>query len=228
MKSKYRHEIKFVISPEAATILKQRLDLLMTIDKNYATDDYRYYIRSLYFDTVDSDSYFEKIDGVLFRKKYRLRYYNQDPSFIILECKHKHDNMSLKEKIRIDHSTAVALANNESIDVNYEQGNLLHRFLLERIHAALIPSTIVDYYRLAYVYEPLNVRITFDDAMTSGNFSTDFFAKDYAGVPILKTNEVIMEMKFDEVIPEYIFKTVASIPSVRQAISKFVICRGLK
>ncbi|NLC47858.1 MAG: VTC domain-containing protein, partial [Tenericutes bacterium] len=75
---KYRHELKYKISNNAAEILKQKLSLIMSKDKNAYYKDGSYLISSLYFDDRESSSYYEKMDGVLYRKKYRIRIYNND------------------------------------------------------------------------------------------------------------------------------------------------------
>ena len=53
-------------------ILKQRLNMVMDIDKNSVNLDNTYYIRSLYFDDPSSSAYYEKLNGVLYRTKYRI------------------------------------------------------------------------------------------------------------------------------------------------------------
>ena len=73
---KYRHELKFKISNAAAEVLKQKLRLIMKTDNNAYYKDGSYLIKSLYFDDINSTSYYEKMDGVLYRKKYRIRIYN--------------------------------------------------------------------------------------------------------------------------------------------------------
>src|SRR5574344_1363769 len=72
---KYRHELKFKISNSAAEILKQKLSLILGKDRNAYYKDGSYLISSLYFDDRDSTSFYEKMDGVLYRKKYRIRIY---------------------------------------------------------------------------------------------------------------------------------------------------------
>jgi hypothetical protein len=56
---RYRHELKYIISKELATVLKERLKLVMEIDKNSKYKDNTYLIRSLYFDDVNSTAYYE-------------------------------------------------------------------------------------------------------------------------------------------------------------------------
>ena len=82
---KYRHELKYKISNAAAEVLKQKLALIMETDSNAYYEDGSYLIKSLYFDDLNSKSYYEKMDGVLYRKKYRIRIYNDDESFIRLK-----------------------------------------------------------------------------------------------------------------------------------------------
>ena len=93
---KYRHELKFKISNSAAEVLKQKLSLILGKDKNAYYEDGSYLIKSLYFDDRDSSSYYEKMDGVLYRKKYRIRMYNDVDTFIRLEKKMKHNNFTSK------------------------------------------------------------------------------------------------------------------------------------
>jgi len=113
-----RHELKFTLHKDAATILKQRLSLLLPFDNN-ANHNGEYYVRSLYFDTIDADAYFEKMDGVQTRRKYRIRFYNQNLDFIRLECKEKFDSMTLKRQARISLPYAQKIIANqiEALDV---------------------------------------------------------------------------------------------------------------
>ena len=63
-KVKYRHELKFILSPAYAEILKHRLAMIMSVDENSANEDNTYFIRSLYFDDCQDTAYYEKIDGI--------------------------------------------------------------------------------------------------------------------------------------------------------------------
>ena len=83
----FRNEWKHEITPADRLVLKQRLSLIMKPD-SHAVDGL-YHIRSLYFDDIHDTALYEKIDGVNQRDKYRLRYYNGDTSYIVLERKSK-------------------------------------------------------------------------------------------------------------------------------------------
>ena len=83
---KYRHELKYSISLADRLALAQRLRPLMQRDPH--TDETgRYTIRSVYFDNYKDKALREKLSGVQTREKFRIRYYNEDLSFITLEKK---------------------------------------------------------------------------------------------------------------------------------------------
>lgn len=223
---KYRHEVKYIISASQAEILKQQLHLIMDIDKNGDKNNHTYFIRSLYFDDPFSSSYYEKIDGILYRKKYRIRIYNMDEHFIRLECKYKHNNMTSKKQIRINKEIYQKLINGETNMVS--QDPFFNQFLVEMKTKRLIPSVIVDYQRLAFTYPISDVRITFDSHIKSGRYNYNLFETKTAFFPCLDDNLVVLEVKYNEVLPQHIATILKTIPSARQAISKFALCREVK
>ena len=92
---KYRHELKYSISLADRLALAQRLRPLMQRDPH--TDETgRYTIRSVYFDNYKDKALREKLNGVQTREKFRIRYYNDDLSFITLEKKIKHNDLCKK------------------------------------------------------------------------------------------------------------------------------------
>lgn len=225
---KYRNELKFIINKDVAEILKYNLSLLMDVDQNSKNTDNTYLIRSLYFDDDDSTAYYEKLDGVEFRKKYRIRIYNFDDDFIRLECKYKHDNKTSKDQMLIDKNICSKIIEGKLDNFNIEEDSLLSRFILDSKIKPLMPSVIVDYTRLAYTYHVSEVRITFDFNVKSGLYNYNLFDKDATTYDVLDNNEVILEVKFNEVLPEAIAIILTTIPMFRQAFSKFAACRSIK
>ena len=225
---KYRNELKFVIKSSDAEILKHNLSLLMTVDVNSKNDDNTYLIRSLYFDDIDSTAYYEKLDGVEFRKKYRIRIYNFDDSFIRLECKHKHDNKTSKDQMLIDKNICSKIIEGKVDDLKIDDNSLLARFILECKLKKFKPSIIVDYKRLAYTYPVSDVRVTFDSNIKSGLYNYNLFDETATTYSVIDDNEVVLEVKFNEFLPEAIAIILTTVPSVRQAFSKFAACRSIK
>ena len=225
---KYRNELKFIINATDAEILKQRLSLLMNTDSNSINDDNTYLIRSLYFDDVNQTAYYEKIDGVEFRKKYRIRMYNNDDKFIRLECKYKHDNKTSKDQMLIDKDICSKIIEGSLDDFDLDDNNLLTKFILDHKLNHLEPSIIVDYKRLAFIYHVSDVRITFDSKIKSGLYNYNLFDEDATTYSVINDNETVLEVKFNEVLPEAIAIILATVPTFRQAFSKFAVCRSIK
>lgn len=225
---KYRNEIKFIINVSDAEILKQRLSLLMNLDVNSKNKDNTYLIRSLYFDDLDSNAYYEKIDGVEFRKKYRIRFYNFDDNFIRLECKYKHDNMTSKDQMLIDKNICSKIIEGQLEDVDLNKESLLRKFVLDHKLKYLKPSIIVDYKRLAFTYPVSDVRVTFDSQIKSGLYNYNMFDKDATTFSVIEDGQMVLEVKFNEILPEPIAIILSTVPSFRQAFSKFATCRSIK
>lgn len=226
-KYKYRHELKFKISNSAAEVLKHKLSLILEKDKNAYYKDGSYKIKSLYFDDLDSTSYYEKLDGVLYRKKYRIRIYNDDDSFIRLEKKMKHDMMTAKEQMLISKEIYSKILNGNTNEITNAEG-LLKEFLNDYNMRSLIPSVIVEYNRTTFVYPVSDVRITFDANIKSGMYNYDLFDKECTLFDVNEKGKQVLEVKFNEILPLHIANILGDIPSCREAVSKFAICRSIK
>lgn len=225
---KYRNEIKFIISKTMAEVLKQRLSLIMSVDNNSYNSDNSYLIRSLYFDNENSDAYYEKMDGVEYRKKYRIRIYNFDDKFIRLECKYKHNNMTSKDQILFDKELCSKIINGKIDEIDLTKDNLLRQFALDYRLNRLNPSIIVDYNRVAFTYHVSDVRITFDSQIKSGMYNYNLFDKNATTYRVIDDNQMVLEVKFNEILPESIALILQTVPTFRQAFSKFAACRNIK
>ena len=226
MDKKYRHELKFILNKTQAEILKYRLSLIMDVDSN--SIDNKYYIRSLYFDDVYSSAYYEKVDGLEKREKYRIRLYNFDDSLIRLERKEKNRDLTHKEQVIISKEECANILNGEYDLIDIKKNKLLEEFILKIKLNDIKPDVIVDYDRLAYVYPVEEVRITFDENIKSGRFNYNLFDKEVYLYDAIEKNEVVLEVKFNNYIPKHIVKVIETIPSIRLAVSKFALCKEVK
>ena len=113
----YRNEKKYIINKYQIEILKNRLDTILIPDVNTKNND-GYFIRSLYFDNYKNDSYFEVLNGISERKKYRIRYYDYDDSYITLEKKFKINNLGSKKKDVINKEIVNNFICGQEIDTN--------------------------------------------------------------------------------------------------------------
>ena len=224
---KYRHELKFKISNSAAEVLKQKLSLILKKDKNAYYSDGSYLIKSLYFDDLDSSSYYEKMDGVLYRKKYRIRIYNNNDEFIRLEKKMKHNTYTAKEQILISKDIYSKILNGKLDEIDSPTG-LLEEFITNSKTKHLVPSVIVLYHRTAFTYPISEVRITFDSHIQSSLYNYDLFDKEVPMYDVSEPGKQVLEVKFNEVLPLHIANILNDIPSCKEAVSKFAICRSIK
>ena len=209
---KYRHELKFKISNSAAEILKQKLSLILGKDKNAYYKDGSYLIKSLYFDDRDSSSYYEKMDGVLYRKKYRIRMYNDVDSFIRLEKKVKHNNYTAKEQMLISKDIYSKILNGKVDEIDNPEGLLLE-FITNYKNKGLVPSVIVEYHRTAFTYPISEVRITFDSNIQSSLYNYDLFNTSYPRYNVDEPGKQVLEVKFNEILPLHIANILFS-PSI--------------
>ncbi len=220
---KWRHELKHNINPQDDYLLTARLRKLFPHDK-HADSHGSYRVSSLYFDTPYDKALRQKIDGVDGREKFRIRYYNKDLSFIRLEKKMKIRGLCAKRNARLTKEQVEKILAGD-IDFLLKSGNALLIELYSKIRGqGLQPKTIVCYDREAFLYRPGNVRVTIDRNLRSGLASVDFLNPDllYADV---SDGVAVLEVKYDEFLPE-IVKMAVQVPNRRaHAYSKYAICR---
>lgn len=218
----FRNEWKHEINVADMMVLKQRLSAVMKPDKHAVNGTY--FIRSLYFDDLYDTALREKIDGVNMRDKYRLRYYNGDTSFIVLERKSKINGLCSKKSIRISQHDAALLSENRVLSVTELNDPEVQKMYAEIQSKGLRPKTIVDYTRIPYTFGPGNVRVTIDYDIRCGVLTTDFLNPACITVPAGDA-PIILEVKWDAFLPE-IIRDAVSLPNRRAAaFSKYAACR---
>ena len=222
MERNFRHEYKFLISPNAARLLKLRLPHIMGRDP-HAGPTGQYTIRSLYFDDSNFTAFRDKVDGVDNRTKYRIRCYNGDTSRCRLERKEKKGHLTRKAGQSIQAQDALALQNR-----TFPHGEgLCEELRLLCASQGLRPMVLVDYDRTPFVCAAGNVRITLDENLRTRPYCGDLFDTHQSMMPVLEDNQVILEVKFDDYLPGYLRDVLADIPKIPMAISKFAMCLNL-
>lgn len=219
---KYRHEWKHEISYGDMLVLRQRLSTVMKRDKHAI--DGKYLIRSLYFDNASDKALREKVDGVNIREKFRIRYYNNNTSLIHLEKKSKVNGLCLKDSVALSFEQAQAIANGDYGWMIDSGVPLIQELYSKMISQGLRPKTIVDYLREPFVFAPGNVRVTLDYNIRTGMNCTDFLNSNCVTVPAGDA-PIILEVKWDEYLPD-IIRDAVQLPNCRVgAFSKYAVCR---
>ncbi len=220
----FRHELKYFINQGTAVELKTRLALTMDLDRN-ANEYGEYHIRSLYFDDAVDTAAREKVDGVDERKKYRIRIYNFSDSYISLECKQKVGSYIRKYSTPISRELCDEICAGNWQNLIYHDAPLARELYYQMSCRLLRPVVIVDYVRTPFVASYQDVRITFDRDLRTGVFSTSLFDPNLPTVPALKSYDLILEVKFNEYLPDYYHRLVQTDYTMRSAASKYLICR---
>lgn len=219
---KYRHEWKHEITYIDMLTLRQRLSAVAKSDPH--TIDGTYEIRSLYFDNAYDKVLCEKINGVNMREKFRIRYYNGDTSFIILEKKSKINGLCSKENALISKELAQAVADGDYGWMPQSKIPLIQELYSKIMAQGLRPKTIVDYTREPYVYAPGNVRVTIDYNIRTGLLCTDFLNPEIVTVPAGEA-PIILEVKWDNFLPDIIRNVLWLKGRQVTAFSKYAACR---
>lgn len=222
-----RHEIKYYINDSVYHTLRSRLRTVAGADPNMKAED-GYLISSLYFDDVYHSAMNEKQAGICFRKKYRLRCYNREDIRINLECKRKYGEYISKDSMAVSRSEYDAMLAGD-YDVLLAHSDIVGREVYALHHARLLkPVVAVEYLREAYVLAQGNVRITFDKEISASVGDYDMFSPYYEVRKVLEPGIMVLEVKFDDYLPDMIFQILKTAMTNKCAISKYVMCREEK
>ena len=218
----YRHEWKHELNYLDLLTIRQRLRAVMEPDPHAVGG--KYLIRSLYFDNPDDKALREKVDGVNMREKFRIRYYNGDPSVIHLEKKSKRNGLGTKYSASLTGEEAQAIVDGD-LDWMMDSGRpLVQELYCKMRYQRLRPKTIVDYTREPFIYRPGNVRVTFDYNIRTGMSCTDFLNPKCITIPA-GDSPILLEVKWDEYLPEIIRAAVQTPGRRESAFSKYAQCR---
>ena len=218
----FRHEWKHAIN--YADMLELRTRLRAVTRPDLHGQNGQYCIRSLYFDDPTDTALREKVNGVNLREKFRLRYYDSNTSFIRLEKKSKINNLCNKVSVMVTAEQTQKIIDGDILWMKDAEAPLLQELYHKMQTKGLRAKTIVEYTREAFVYPPGNVRITLDYHIRTGLGSTDFLNPDSVTIPI-KEDPIILEVKWDEYLPDIIRDTVQLQGRRAGAFSKYAACR---
>lgn len=219
----YRVENKYNCSEAEMYLLQQRMETVLRPDSN-ESDPEGYSVVSLYFDDLADSCLQETIDGVDLRDKYRVRIYNNSLDVIKLEVKSKKDGRILKKSKSITRQQLEFLMKGKCIEDSASSDDPATLFNVAVRTRGLRPKVIVGYERKAYVFEPGNVRITFDRNVRASSRVEDF-GKSNISYDFLKEYDKVLEVKYDEFIPDFLVQLL-ELGNMRQtAYSKYQLCR---
>ena len=221
---KFRHELKYVISAGELALIRNRINHLIPLD-SHVGDTGAYTIRSLYFDDLYDSCYYENENGTDPREKFRIRIYNHSTERITLECKRKERGKTLKTSCPLTLEQTRMLMEGRILPDIANQPEVLRKLTLRMMTKRMRPVVIVEYERIPYVYKNGNVRITLDMNVSSSSSVESFLDEQIPKRPIMPLGQQLLEVKFDEYLPDFIHHNLNLHSLTQTAYSKYYLCR---
>lgn len=220
---RFRSELKYICSEGELQQILARIRPLCQRDPHVSAQG-TYNIRSIYFDDPQNSCFFENENGDDPREKFRIRIYNASDRQITLECKRKERSLTQKTSCPLTKEQYRRILEG-NLPASAAGSELLRKFYAQQAQNDLRPKVIVAYARTPFVYAPGNVRITFDRGIGSTTNIAGFFDPYLPLRPILPTGKHILEVKYDEFLPDFLYAAM-NLGSLRQTtFSKYYLCR---
>ena len=211
-----RIEKKFFLTIQQYAEFKEKLSPYVQADA-YPT----YTLCNLYYDTDDYRLIRSSIDKPIYKEKLRVRSYGvpESDGRVFVEIKKKFDGIVYKRRITQTPKAASALLRGirplgsvSQIQKEIEYFQTLHR---------TVPKAFIAYDRQAFQgIEDKDLRITFDRNMRYRLDDLDLQSGDH-GEPILKTDDVLMEIKMPVACPLWLSGLLTECGIVSASFSKY-------
>lgn len=224
MALKYRNELKYVISTTQLACLRSRMKSLMPLDE-HVNEKGLYNIRSIYFDDYKNTCFYENEEGTSPREKFRIRTYNGNQNEINLELKKKKHGKIHKESCILSKEQCEKFFNGKGLEINGDYPAVFNKFCIKYQAELYRPKVIVEYEREPYVYDMGNVRVTLDTDIRSSNRIDSFFDKTVFARPIMPSGYHLLEVKYDEFLPDHIYRSLQLENLRLTTFSKYYLCR---
>ena len=222
--TRFRHELKYEVDYGEYLCIRQRLRAICDSDP-HTGDDGTYLIRSIYFDNIDNKALTEKVIGTSRREKFRIRYYNDDLSYITLEKKQKINDLCKKVECSLTKDELCDILSGDTAFMKDHKAGLVRELYSEMTMQQLRPKVLVSYRREPYIYRPGNVRVTFDFGIRTTMFSRNYIEDIHEVSATDDAHMMIMEVKYDDFLPNIISCIVNEGNIRQQSFSKYEACR---
>jgi hypothetical protein len=205
-----RYEVKyFVPTRSVADLVAEFADY--TKPDPHSLGEWGYPIHSVYWDTSDFQFFWEKIEGVKFRRKLRFRRYGASPE-IFAEIKQREDRTVQKRRFRWPHERVEAVFGDGSQDPDWagvegESVPTEAALLIQRLR--LRPRMAISYRRRAMfgAFDP-ELRISLDGRIQYHPTNHSLAAPFETGRYVLDPRVTVLEIKYDHRAPTWLTKAV--------------------
>ncbi len=227
-----RFELKYLLPLRQAEAFKQALSAYLSPDKN-GNGEGRYNITSLYYDSPDLRFYWEKMNGIKFRRKLRIRQYETGAALsaespVFVEIKQHLDRVTQKRRVLLPYKDALYLCDQREIP----QHEPADKAFIDEVYTMLWqynlqPVSLIRYDRSAWIGSDYDIglRITFDTNLTYSTGQQNLHQVQ-PSLPMFPPDWVIMEIKVNERIPYWLTELVAAHNLQLTRVSKY--CRSIE
>jgi SPX domain protein involved in polyphosphate accumulation len=193
-----------------------------------------YGVASLYFDSPDLRCYWEKINGIRFRRKLRIRRYQTGVSLtqdspVFVEVKQRLNRVTQKRRLCLPFRDALDFCLRRHARQCINSENPVEAEILSMCYwYDLRPASVVMYNRQALVGSDLDIglRVTFDRDLRYRTHDLDLANQDVAGYFLFPPDRVIMEIKVNERAPYWLTELAAKHNLNLVRVSKY--CRSIE
>lgn len=229
-----RFEFKYILPKALREELESELRYFLEFDPYVESrPNHQYFVRSLYFDDPFNTCFYDKVEGIHTRSKFRVRTYTgtiQDGTSQFLEIKGRYNNLVVKHRTPLNSGNEIETDSGESL-IKKIRSATLHsevgqKFEYELFRKRLRPVALVDYFRRPYIsrFDP-EFRLTFDSDLESTRAKSLFPLKNERRRKLL-IGYTVMEVKFRRHIPSWFHRLIQSYELRRVSVSK--ICHAME
>lgn len=221
-----RYEIKYLVDELTVPDLRRALQQRMDTDIHSPVGGYP--VTSLYYDTRDLRFYWEKIEGLKFRRKVRMRYYGDpaactDDSTVHVEIKQRVNRVTQKRRISLPYGDARQwLDQGQAPDVDPARKPFVDEVTRLIGNLDLRPIVTTGYLREAFVgtEADLGLRVTIDHRVhgRDRDFSFAAAAENRFSIP---PKLAIVEIKANERVPYWVSDLTARLDMSVVRVSKY-------
>ncbi|WP_241990198.1 MULTISPECIES: polyphosphate polymerase domain-containing protein [unclassified Streptomyces] len=223
-----RYELKYLVPVELATELRDELAERMDRDPHSPVGGYG--VWSLYYDSPELRFYWEKIEGLKFRRKLRIRHYGDpagvtDDSPVCVEIKQRVNRVTQKRRITLPYRTARQLCDGHApVDHAPKERAFVHEVLDLVVRLNLRPTAMTGYQREALVGRSADtgLRVTFDRRVRGRDRDFRFGQERPENRFTVPPHLAVMEIKVNERTPHWITDLAARRNLSLVRVSKYV------
>ncbi|WP_226961436.1 MULTISPECIES: polyphosphate polymerase domain-containing protein [Streptomyces] len=227
-----RYELKYLVPAAGVEEIRREVAARMRPDGNGGPGvnggPGGYGVWSLYYDTTGLRFYWEKIEGLRFRRKLRIRRYGElgpapDDAQVSVEIKQRVNRVTQKRRVLLPYRLARDLCDGRRRIAHPEADQPFVDEVLELVQRLdLRPTAITGYRREPFVGvdSDLGLRVTFDHRVRGRDRDLDLRA-EAENRAIISPHLVVMEVKANERVPYWITDLAARHGLQVRRISKY-------